>query len=314
MDTESTSERELWERLPFVEGDVKAELLLDLCNQALDRKSAAEALTLAETAREIYESSGAYVAPSDVANAYQGIAEALRKLDRNQDAIEVMGKAIEILQELQDPYVDNLLRTKALWCNQVGDWEGALQSNLEAIRLNEIDGNAEWEANSWIGAGITYMNIGNYQESIKCLLRAREMFAEIQMVPHVGRCDIQLADAYRKAGDFENARSYGTKALHVAQLMQERVMMAWAYLRLGQASSKRGDFVIASGELEQAYYAAVRCYSYEMDWDLIIQIQSERAWVFRMTDRSFMAEEAEAQIQTITEIIHPEWLEGNQND
>ena len=96
--------------------------------------------------------------------------------------------------------------------------------------------------------------------------------------------------------------------------MQDRVMVDWAYLRLGKASGGRGDCVIANGELEQAYYAAVRCYSYEMDWELIIEIQSERAWIFRMTDRRPMAEEAEAQIQTIKEIIHTEWLEGDRND
>ena len=63
MDSESTSERELWQQLPFVEEEVKAELLLNLCNQALDRKSAAEALALAETAQGICENAGSYVAP-----------------------------------------------------------------------------------------------------------------------------------------------------------------------------------------------------------------------------------------------------------
>lgn len=194
---------------------MKAELLLDLCNQALDRKSAAEALALAEAAQGIYEGAGAYVAPADVANAYQGIAHALRKLDRNQDAIEVIGKAIEILRERQDPYVDNLLRTRAIWCNQAGDWEGALQSNLETIRLNEIDGNTEWEAKSWVSAGITYMNTSNQREAIKCLLRARELFKAMKMLPDVGRCDTQLSDAYCHLEDFDNAYSHATKALHV---------------------------------------------------------------------------------------------------
>ena len=82
MDSESTSERELCQQLPFVEGDVRAELLLDLSNQALDRKSADEALALAETAHGIFENAGANVAPANVANFYQGIAHALRKLDR----------------------------------------------------------------------------------------------------------------------------------------------------------------------------------------------------------------------------------------
>ena len=133
------------------------------------------------------------------------------------------------------------------------------------------------------------------------------------MVPDIGKCDIELSEAYLGADDLENAHSCGTRALHIAQLMQDRALLAWAYLQLGKASSNMGDCENASNELEQAYFAAVRCHSYEMDWDLILEIQSERAWIFHMTNRQSMAEQAEAQIQTVKEIIHPEWLEGDQN-
>lgn len=110
-----------------------------------------------------------------MANALQGIALALRKLDRNDEAIEVLGKANEILRERQDLYLDNVLLTNAIWCSQAGDWEGAIKSNLEAIRLNEIDGNTEWEAKSWVRAGITYKNTRNHGDAIKSPLRAREI-------------------------------------------------------------------------------------------------------------------------------------------
>ena len=303
MDSESISEREKWQRLPFVEGDEKAELLLDLCNEALNRKSAAEALALAETAQGIYEKSGAYVSSADIANAYQGIAHSLKKLDRDEEAIAVLGKAIEVLQEQHDPYADNLLRTRAIWCNQSADWESSLESNLEAVRLNEIDGNQEWEAKSWVNTSITYKRMKKYREAIECLLKARQLFKVLKMVPDAAKCDIELSENYLEAGDPENAYSAGTKALHVAQLMQDRVMKAWVLLQLGKASKSKEDFRAADGELEEAYMAAVACQSNEMDWDLIVEIQSERAVLFRLTDREWLAVRAEAQLETVKEII-----------
>ena len=303
MDSESISERDMWQRLPFVEGDEKAELLLDLCNEALNRKSAAEALALAETAQSIYEKAGAYVSSADVANAYQGIAHSLKKLDRDKEAIEVLGKAIEVLQEQHDPYADNLLRTRAIWCNQSGDCEASLKSNLEAVRLIEIDGNKEWEAKSWVNTSITYKRMKKYPEAIESLQKARQLFKLLKMVPDVAKCDIELSEVYLCAGDVENASLSGTKALHVAQLMQDRVMIAWVLLQLGKASKGKEDFRAADLELEEAYMAAVKCKSYEMDWELIVEIQSERAVLFRLTDRDWLAVRAEVAVETVKEII-----------
>ena len=115
------------------------------------------------------------------------------------------------------------------------------------------------------------MNSSNHGEVIKSLLIARELFKALKMVPGVGMCDTELAVAFCRAEDFGNAYSHAIRALHVAQLMQDRVMLACAALRLGQASNGREECEIANGELEQAYYAVVRCYSYEMNWKLIIE-------------------------------------------
>ena len=80
-------------------------------------------------------------------------------------------------------------------------------------------------------------------------------------------------------------------------------MKAWVLLQLGKASKSKEDFRAADGELEEAYMAAVACQSNEMDWDLIVEIQSERAVLFRLTDREWLAVRAEAQLETVKEII-----------
>ena len=52
-----------------------------------------------------------------------------------------------------------------------------------------------------------------------------------------------------------------------------------------------------------ALNAAIAVESDEMDWEFILKVQRERIILLRMLDRNPEADEFEAQIQTITEVI-----------
>jgi hypothetical protein len=55
IDNKETEDQELWKQLPNTEGEERAELLIQLAQQALYRSSGNEALALAEQAHEIYQ-------------------------------------------------------------------------------------------------------------------------------------------------------------------------------------------------------------------------------------------------------------------
>jgi len=53
IDNKETEDQELWKQLPNTEGEERAELLIQLAQQALYRSSGNEALALAEQAHAI---------------------------------------------------------------------------------------------------------------------------------------------------------------------------------------------------------------------------------------------------------------------
>jgi tetratricopeptide (TPR) repeat protein len=130
--------------LPQRDGEERADVLLALSKKAGYRGANEEALALAETAQDIYTSLGSTAADADIANAYTGISYSLRQLNKTEEAIRVLDKAVDIYREDHFPYIDDLLRTKGIWHSELGDWESTLQCHLEAVRVNEIDGNQEW--------------------------------------------------------------------------------------------------------------------------------------------------------------------------
>jgi len=134
----------LWKQLPQTEGEERAELLIELAQQAIYRSSGSEALALAEEAHEIYKAMGARASSVAMANAITGIGYSLKELNRVDEATKALDGAIDLLRESGHPFVVDTLRTKASWHGEQGDWRAALESYSEAARINEVDGCREF--------------------------------------------------------------------------------------------------------------------------------------------------------------------------
>ena len=291
---------ELWKQLPEVEGREKAELLLTLCERAVARDSGEEALAFAETARDIYLSLGAVAPTSDIANAYLGISFAIKSLGRTREAAQALEKVLEIHRQAQLPFLDDLLRTQASWYGEVDDWDTALASQLEALRLNEVDGNVEWTARSLFNVGYCHSRLSEHSEAIAHFAIAREIFKRNKDVLSVGRCDENLAEAYIALGNGEMALKSGLSALDIAKTVDREGLLLTAHFIVGQARVLTGDeagasmdFVLAKG-LAQSFE--------EIDWPLLLRIEQAHADIFREDAPGFTAE-IENRIATIREIL-----------
>ena len=78
----------MWKQLPHTAGEERAQILLELAQDAVARNSGDEALALAEEARGIYQSLGASVPNVEVAKSIFGIGSALKQLHREKEAAE----------------------------------------------------------------------------------------------------------------------------------------------------------------------------------------------------------------------------------
>jgi tetratricopeptide (TPR) repeat protein len=295
------TERQMWEALPHAQGEEKAELLLALCKQATFRNAGDEALALAESAKEIYDSLGGIAANADLAEAYTGIGYSLKQLNKTAEAAQTLEKAVEIHRQDHFPFIDDLLRTQAIWYSEIGDWESTLRCHLEAVTVNEIDGNQEWLAKSLFNVGVAYGNLNNFPEAILKYQQAREIFKELKMVIAVGMCDEKLAESYVEVGNGELALEAAKKADDIARIADKFERRMWSSYNLGKAYLLLKQFGPAEDALCTAQHYAQSNES--PDFNLLVGIDEEFIKIFRLTDRCEIADSMEARLTTIREIL-----------
>jgi len=285
--------------LATASGIERAEILLDLSQRATYRNSCEEALALAEEARDDLIKAGA--AESLMVKAYTAESYALASLNRKIEAANVLGQVVEISRRNEDPFIDDHLRMQAMWYSDMKDWEAALKCQMEAIVVNEIDGDTQWLARSLFLAAGCYHNMKKYSLAIDYYKRARMLYKSDKNVNEVGSCDIWIGDSYAELGNGELALTYGNQALDISRLIKRTPWVVLSLIVIGKAQSLLADFDRAECTLEEAHSLLVE--DAPNQWDLIIEIQEELINIYRQTNRFGYADEAEARIATIREIL-----------
>ena len=295
------TERQMWEALPHAVGEEKAELLLALCKQATYRNAGDEALALAESAKEIYESLGGSAANADLAEAYTGIGYSLKQLNRTAEATNTLEKAVEIHRRDHFPFLDDLLRTQAIWYSELGDWKSTLRCHLEAVTVNEVDGNQEWLAKSLFNVGVALTHLDEFPEAILRYKRARDIFKELKMVVEVGMCDENISEAYIELNDGEHGLEAAKRALDVARTADLQTRIMWSSYNVGKAYLLLKDFEQAERNLATAHFLAQS--NERIDFKFLVGVEEEEANLMRLTNRIEAAEAIERRLTTIREIL-----------
>ena len=299
IDNKETEDQELWKQLPNTEGEERAELLIQLAQQALYRSSGNEALALAEQAHEIYQGLGARASSIAMANAITGIGYSLKELNRVDEATKALDGAIDLLRESKHPFLVDTLRTKASWHGEQGKWQEALAGYSELAQINELDSNEEFYARDLFAIANCYHELGNWSEVITYGLKAREIFKEQKMVFEISWCDLNIADAHAELGDGEQAIFWGRKANDIATLRKDNEMIC------------KSNFVMAKGhkvlekyqDAENLLLAAQELVAKSSDWTQITKIEKELVSIYRLTERNTEADEAERRLSTLTEVV-----------
>jgi tetratricopeptide (TPR) repeat protein len=299
IDNKETEDQELWKQLPNTEGEERAELFIQLAQQAIYRSSGTEALALAEEAHEIYKAMGAKASSIAMANAITGIGYSLRELNRVDEATKALDGAIDLLRQSNHPFLIDTLRTKASWYGEEGNWQKALESYVEAAQINEVDGISEFYARDLFSVAHCYHQLGNFNEVITYALKAREIFKEEKMVFEISWCDLNIADAHAELGDGQAAITWGQRANDVGTLRKDNEMIC------------KSNYVMARGykilekyqDAENLLLAAGDLVAKSNDWPQITKIERELISIYRLTERDTEADEAERRIATLTEIV-----------
>jgi tetratricopeptide (TPR) repeat protein len=298
-EVEYTAE-ELWDLIPRTSGKVRADVMMSLAKKVTYR-SKHDSLSLMEAAKEIYEDPASEALISVKANAYLELANSLNQLERVPEALVEMAKAIELYRLDGFSFQDDLLRAQAEMFSKVGNWQAALECQLEAVRLNEIEGDEKFLGLSFQNAANCLGELGQFAQAIEYHKKAVAIYTEIQDLEEVGNCFQKLAEFSFEIGENIEAIAYGERALNLSSYIYQRESQAQTHLILTKAFLANGDLDTSGQHLMDAQ--ALANYADEKNWKLIAEVEQTRINHLRASGFPDSAAEAEVRLETLRELV-----------
>jgi len=276
-------------------------LLVELAKQAVYRSEGAEALALAEEAREIYRSMGARAPSVEIANATEAIGYALKELNRADEGIKALDEAIALLREGGYPFVVDTLRTKANWCYDLHRYEDAIATYLEAIAINEINGEHEFFGKDLYWVAMCYQKLGRWSDAIVHAQKARNSLRENPnpLVDNIAWCDLCIADSYVELKNTEAAQPFAQRGYDIGTIRKNGALICKAAMILGKIQVTKGELE----EAEKRFEEARNLVAGNDDWEMVQKIEKEFINLYLVQGKVGAAEEVERRLKSLQEVI-----------
>ena len=303
---ELVTEEMLWDRIPEVQGEERANTYYELSARIFARGQYDEALALAETARDIFSELGAAAPSEGLAQAYSAIGYNLNQLKRMDEAATAMSKAVSILRENKSPIALELACTLGEWWYASKNYEKVIETMYECSQEHLVDGNNIGAANDMHLIGCAQRELKNYAEAIICFQEARKMFKLEKEVIHVARCDQKMASCYVELGDGEKAFEAAQKSIDVFETAHDHRRETFALFELGKAEILLGKLEDGLSTLDGVLHIVAE--DEPKDFEFILDIEDRMVAVMKQLGRMDEAAEVERRLTSVREALAEEPL------
>ena len=303
---ELVTEEMLWDRIPEVQGEERANTYYELSARIFARGQYDEALALAETARDIFSELGAAAPSEGLAQAYSAIGYNLNQLKRMDEAATALSKAVSILRENKSPIALELACTLGEWWYASKNYEQVIETMYECSQEHLVDGNNIGAANDMHLIGCAQRELKNYAEAIICFQEARKMFKLEKEVIHVARCDQKMASCYVELGDGEKAFEAAQKSIDVFETAHDHRRETFALFELGKAEILLGKLEDGLSTLDGVLQIVAE--DEPKDFEFILDIEDRMVAVMRQLGRMDEAAEVERRLTSVREALAEEPL------
>jgi tetratricopeptide (TPR) repeat protein len=301
---ELVTEEMLWDRIPEVHGEERANTYYELSARIFARGQYDEALALAETARDIFSELGAAAPSEGLAQAYSAIGYNLNQLKRMDEAATAMSKAVSILRENKSPIALELACTLGEWWYASKNYEKVIETMYECSQEHLVDGNNIGAANDMHLIGCAQRELKNYAEAIICFQEARKMFKLEKEVIHVARCDQKIASCYNELGEGEKAFEAAQKSIDVFETAHDHRRETFALFELGKAEILLGKLEDGLSTLDGVLQIVAE--DEPRDFEFILDIEDRMVAVMRQLGRMDEAAEVERRLKSVREALADE--------
>jgi tetratricopeptide (TPR) repeat protein len=298
---ELVTEEMLWDRIPQVHGEERANTYYELSARIFARGQYDEALALAETARDIFSELGESAPKEGLAQAYSAIGYNLNQLKRMDEAATAMSQAVAILRENKSPIALELACTLGEWWYSSKNYEKVIETMYECSQEHLVDGNTIGAANDMHLIGCAQRELKNYNEAIICFTEARKMFKSEKEVIHVARCDQKIASCYIEIGDGEKALEAARKAIDVFETAHDHRRETFALFEYGKAEILLNKLEDGLATLDNVLQIVAD--DEPKDFEFIMDIESRMSAVMRQLGRMEEADEVDRRLASVREVM-----------
>jgi tetratricopeptide (TPR) repeat protein len=301
---ELVTEEMLWDRIPEVHGEERANTYYELSARIFARGQYDEALALAETARDIFSELGASAPSEGLAQAYSAIGYNLNQLKRMDEAATAMSKAVSILRENKSPIALELACTLGEWWYASKNYEKVIETMYECSQEHLVDGNNIGAANDMHLIGCAQRELKNYSEAVICFQEARKMFKLEKEIIHVARCDQKIASCYNELGEGEKALEAAQKSIDVFETAHDHRRETFALFEYGKAEILIGKLEDGLSTLDGVLQIVAE--DEPKDFEFILDIEDRMVAVMRQLGRIDEADEVERRLSSVREALAEE--------
>ncbi len=298
---ELVTEEMLWDRIPEVQGEERANTYYELSARIFARGQYDEALALAETARDIFSELGESAPKEGLAQAYSAIGYNLNQLKRMDEAATAMSQAVAILRENKAPIALELACTLGEWWYSSKNYEKVIETMYECSQEHLVDGNTIGAANDMHLIGCAQRELKNYNEAIICFTEARKMFKSEKEVIHVARCDQKIASCYIEIGEGEKALEAARKAIDVFETAHDHRRETFALFEYGKAEILLNKLEDGLASLDNVLQIVAD--DEPKDFEFIMDIETRMSTVMRQLGRIDEANEVDRRLASVREVM-----------
>jgi tetratricopeptide (TPR) repeat protein len=209
---------------------------------AHSRKDYKESLALCESAKEIYESLGAETGNAQLAHVYTGISYSLSELERNDEAVEAGKQAIKLLEEIDSPDVLKAYSDEGSFAFDAKKYEESITWYTKALNYLTPDDSDNHKAWDHFYIARSHLKLGQCEESISYLQKARELWKNEKNLRFMAYCDEELALAYINLNQLEFAKTHAELALDFAETAEDENRQYWSKIRYATACLLGGEY------------------------------------------------------------------------
>lgn len=294
-------EQELWaatqEGIPIE----RARAYIELAELEREKYKFEDAVALYDTALELIEAESEIDYAPELAQVLYEKAGLLSLLNKYEEEIEVIDKAIDVAAQYGVGNVASLLRAAGRAFHALKDDESSIKSHQIAHEYPDPDVDEEALAIDHLNIGMSLGRLKRYDEAIERLQIARDAFKKLKEPKWVAICDGELAETYVGLNDGVSIEKYAQLALGTAQLIEDRFRQWWLHYYLGIAKRLQGELDESIEQLETGRSLALSFGCEEFKY--LVKVDLELAGIYASKGMIKQSQELERRARNVEEIL-----------